>query len=338
MNYYLDAGCWGAVFAVPDAVADSYLKLASGSAVKVLLYMLRNNDRSIEADEISNALNISSDDVKDAFSFWEEVGIINKGTSTPEKSKKAEKTHDTQLIKKQAVKTNTSERNDKTDLPQVHVTAVSPKPSSASYNIMPSEIESLRQNSKEMQFLFDTSQQIIPNFNNTTLRSVIWMHEYLGLPAAVIIMLITYCSQIGKTSYQYIESIAVSWSSDNINTAQKADEAIQKLKNAGSFNAKMSQAFGLKREPTPNQKKFFEEWQNKGFSADLITCACERAIDQNKTLTVNYVNGILENWSSKGITTREQADAETKNPAGKTQTQKREQSYDNFDVNSLIKY
>lgn len=332
MNYYLDAGCWGAVFAVPNAVADSCLKLASGSAVKVLLFMLRNNDRKISADEISNALNISADDVKDAFSFWEEMGILKKGGADSEAIQKTEKK---QAFTKQNKQPEKAVRDDKTSLPPVHMTTVQPKLSSASYNILPSEIESMRQNSKEMQYLFDCAQQIIPNFNSTTLRSVIWIHEYLGLPAAVIIMLITYCVEIEKTSYQYIESVAVSWSNNNINTTQKADEAIQNMKNSKSFNAKMMHAFGLKREPTPKQKEFFEDWQIKGYSVDLINCACERVIDQNKTLTVNYVNGILDNWNSKGITTREQAYAENK-PAN--QPQKKEQSYDNFDVNSLIKY
>lgn len=335
MNYYLDAGCWGAVFAVPNAVADSCLKLASGSAVKVLLFMLRNSSKKIEADDISNALNISTDDVKDAFSFWEEMGILKKGGPDSENIQKAEIKS---VFSKQNKQPENTVRDDKTTLPPVHMTTVQPKLSSASYNILPTEIESMRQNSKEMQFLFDSAQQIIPNFNTTTLRSVIWIHEYLGLPAAVIIMLITYCAEIGKTSYQYIESVAVSWSSNNINTTQKADEAIQKMKNSKSFNSKMMQAFGLKRDPTPKQKEFFSDWQIKGYSVDLINCACERAVDQNKTLTVNYVNGILENWNSKGITTREQADAENKPAANKNQPQKREQSYDNFDVNSLIKY
>ena len=78
MNYFLNAGCWESVFAVPGAVVDNYIKLASGSAVKVLLYILRNNGRDVSRTEISSALNINEDDVNDAFNFWEEVGIISK--------------------------------------------------------------------------------------------------------------------------------------------------------------------------------------------------------------------------------------------------------------------
>ena len=67
MNYCLNAGCWETVFAVPGAVVDKYIKLASGSAVKVLLYILRNNGREVSCQEISSALSISEDDIKDAF-------------------------------------------------------------------------------------------------------------------------------------------------------------------------------------------------------------------------------------------------------------------------------
>ena len=76
-----------------------------------------------------------------------------------------------------------------------------------------------------------------------------------------------------------------------------------------NFAHKVSSAFGLKRAPTPNQQKFIDEWSKKEFSADLISCACERTIDLNKTLTMNYVNAILVNWSKEGITTRESAEA-----------------------------
>ena len=87
MNYNLNAGCWESVFAVPGAVVDNYIKLASGSAVKVLLYILKNNSRDVSRSEISSALNISEDDVSDAFNFWEEVNIINKSQKTADNTR-----------------------------------------------------------------------------------------------------------------------------------------------------------------------------------------------------------------------------------------------------------
>ena len=42
MNYMINLGSWGSVFAVPSDVVDKYIKIASGSSIKVLLYFLRH--------------------------------------------------------------------------------------------------------------------------------------------------------------------------------------------------------------------------------------------------------------------------------------------------------
>lgn len=334
MNYFLNAGVWGNVFAVPAAVVDDYLKIAPGSAVKVLLYILRNNGRNISRDEITNALNLSPDDANDAFNFWEGVGIIGRNVQNTQPVP-AKPDND---VKAGKIKTMTFEKSEvkpekeRADEIKPHI-----QNSSSGFQITPTEAEKLRQSSNEMKALFDMAQQALGNvINHTTIRSLVWQHEYLGLKVDVILMLLSYCASIGKTHIAYIETIAVNWSQNDINTLDKAQDEIQRMTNTNSFYSKMSTAFGLKRQPTPNQKKFFDEWHMKGYSADLISCACERATDLGKTMTVNYVNGILENWHKKGISTREGAETEIKSKRyGKTQENRSDQSYD---INEFEKF
>ena len=334
MDYYLNAGCWDSVFAVPGAVVDSYIRLASGSAVKVLLYILRNNGRKVNSTEISAALNINDDDVRDAFNFWEGVGILNgspaaapsgsiqsappvQQTSTAAAAEVSVQKQTAPAAAQRAESYRSQEKN-----PAVQT-------SSASFQVTPSEIEKMKANSAEMKGLFDMAQQALrTTINHTMVRSLVWQHEYLGLKPDVIIMLLDYCASISKTHTSYIEAIAVEWSKSGIDTTAKADSEIERLRKQGGFMAKMISAFGLKRQPTPNQQKFFDEWMMKGCSPDLIECACERAIDENKPLTVNYINGILENWNKKGITTRQQADDERKSGGKPRYTSAEEQSYD----------
>lgn len=310
MNYFLNAGCWESVFAVPGAVVDNYIKLASGSAVKVLLYILKNNGRDVSRSEISSALNISEDDVRDAFNFWEGVNII----------KKQDDNQNTK-IKNETENIEPVGENENLKLPKI-------QNSSSAFQITPKEAEQLKQNSREIKALFDMSQQALGNIiNHSMIRSLIWQYEYLGLKVDVILMLLSYCASIGKTNIAYIETIAVNWSQNEIDTITKAQDEIQRMKNSNGFYSRMISEFGLKRQPTPNQKKFFDEWNNKGYSVDLISCACERATDSGKALSVNYINGILENWNKKGITTREEAENEIKN-FSKTIRYETEQSYD----------
>ena len=55
MEYFLNAGNFGSVFAVPISVVDNYIKLANEASIKVLLYMLRNNEQALSCKNISDA-------------------------------------------------------------------------------------------------------------------------------------------------------------------------------------------------------------------------------------------------------------------------------------------
>ena len=339
MDYYLDAGCYGNIFAVPSAVVDNYIKLASGSAVKVLLYILRNNGRNVSSTEIAAAINIDPDDVKDAFNFWEGVGIIGSKASAPgipaEVTKSVPQSNPSESKPVSAPQTVNGAVTE-----NVPVKANPPvaQVSSASFQRTPSELQQLCSTS-EMKAVLDMAQQVLGStINHTMMRSIIWQHEYLGLKPDVILMLLTYCASIGKTSTTYIDTIAVDWSQNDINTAEKADAEIARRIASHSFTAKMTTEFGLKRKPTPEQQMIFDEWITKGFDTDLIACACERAVDQGKPLTVKYVNGILGNWEKAGIKTREQAKSEFSNKKTATYNPNAPKKKASYDISKVKDY
>ncbi|MBP0960965.1 MAG: DnaD domain protein [Oscillospiraceae bacterium] len=341
MDYYLDAGCYGNIFAVPSAVVDNYIKLASGSAVKVLLYILRNNGRNVSSTEIAAAININPDDVKDAFNFWEGVGIIgNRGTEQSTASESARKDHNRTAPVSQPVSAPSPQPANTavTESAPAKTNSSSVQVTSASFQRTPTELQQLCSTS-EMKAVLDMAQQILGStINHTMMRSIIWQHEYLGLKPDVILMLLTYCASIGKTSTTYIDTIAVDWSQNDINTAEKADAEIARRSAAHSFTAKMASEFGLKRKPTPEQQMIFDEWIAKGFDTDLIACACERAVDQGKPLTVKYVNGILGNWEKAGIKTREQAKSEFSNKKTAAYNPNVPKKKASYDINKVKEY
>ena len=78
MSYKINLGCWGSVFAVPSDAVDKYIKIASGSSVKVLLYFLRHSGELLSDAVIASALSMKEEDVSDAFVFWEQVGLLSK--------------------------------------------------------------------------------------------------------------------------------------------------------------------------------------------------------------------------------------------------------------------
>ena len=59
MNYKLNLGSWGSVFAVPADVVDKYIKIAGGSSIKVLLYFLRHSGEQVTDEIMANALSMN---------------------------------------------------------------------------------------------------------------------------------------------------------------------------------------------------------------------------------------------------------------------------------------
>ena len=78
MNYNINLGGWNSIFAVPSDVVDKYIKIASGSNIKVLLYFLRHCGELLNDEIIATALSMNGEDVKDALSFWAQVGPLTK--------------------------------------------------------------------------------------------------------------------------------------------------------------------------------------------------------------------------------------------------------------------
>ena len=70
--YLLNLGAWNTIFAVPCAVVDQYLKIASPNQLKVLLWVLRHADHGFEPKEPAQALGLSEDAVEEALLFWQQ--------------------------------------------------------------------------------------------------------------------------------------------------------------------------------------------------------------------------------------------------------------------------
>ena len=70
MGYKLELGAWSAVFAVPNALVDRYIKEADGDQLKVMLWLLRHNGRPYAAADLAAALGITPQRVDTALGFW----------------------------------------------------------------------------------------------------------------------------------------------------------------------------------------------------------------------------------------------------------------------------
>lgn len=299
MEFTTNSGVWGAMFGVPHVVADNFLKLASGNQLKVLLYILRCSGRMLSDEEISRNTGVSAQEVADSVLFWQQVNVLIGGSQN--------------AVPVQSAVT-TAETSQPVQIPRTQPTQPDIVPSPAprqKQELKSSEISDILNSSPDISELFQNVECYLGPLNHTHQNSLIWMYNYLGLKKEVIIILLQYCIGIKKTNFSYIEKIAVSWSENEINSLEAAQEEVERLTRFSDFTGMIMKKFEMPRRPTTKQAEFISQWQNEGFSMELIGYAYEKTIEQINKLSFEYINKILLSWKENGFTTiRHVKDAE----------------------------
>lgn len=293
MKYMVNWGGGDGVFAIPDHAADC-LKLASGKAVKLLLYILKNKITDIDFGAFSDVLDISAEDAEDAVSYWQQVGVLYPCGSEPAAvvKKNAEMTVSVSSVNNAAVEQRAKEK--------------------AAKMISPQEIADRVKKSEDIKFLFDSAENAFGKIlNYTEQRTLIWLHDYYNIAPDILLMIMDLAKQTGKANMNYVEKIAVNWQENNITTHELAMREINRLKNYYSFEGQAAAKLGLDRTLTPTERKFLKEWSDKGVSIDMVVYAYEKTIDNIGKVKFSYMNKIIIGWQENGITTVAAAKSET---------------------------
>lgn len=292
MQYNINPGCLCRVFVVPCDAVDEYLKLASGKAAKVLLFLLRNCDRTMNAEEIADGTATSVEDVEDAMSFWEQTGLIS-----------------TEYVKSNSVSiklSSSDEISSKADesLQEPVRDKALPQKKTSSISLTPIEIAQRIEQSADTAFLFNAAETIFATpLNHTQQRSLILMLDYYGLSGDVILMLLQYCASAGKTSISYIETIARSWSENGINTCEAAEDAVKTMEQRSTFSAKLKSSLEISRKLTSKEQQFADSWASKGIPLELIVYAYEKSAEAINKMSFSYMDKKLCAWFENGLMT-----------------------------------
>lgn len=315
MEYFVNAGSWGAVFAVPNAVVDNYIKLANEASLKVLLYILRNNGKKLASDEAACALNLNINQIEEAFIFWENANILKRDEKPLISSSVSEPVSEEKIaapVKKSSI------------------------PSGTGYSLKPSEIAQRVENSEDVRVMFNMAEASFGRpLNHTEQRSFIWMHDYLGLSADVLITIAAYCISIEKGSIKYIETLASDWSEKGINTLELVQDEIKAQEEKNTFKGRIMKAFGMTRRPTAKQQELIDSWKKKGYSLELIEYAYEKTIEAIDKLNFPYINKVLENWYSQGLITKAKIDGGNNKRNARIERES-EHSYDLNELKSFV--
>lgn len=300
MEIYLKQGH---TFPVPITVADHLLGLASHDQLKVLLYLLCHADEPLTADAVAKNCKVQPDAVEEAVAFWQDANVLGSSPELP-----AVRLQRTAPAPTAAPAPQTEQTPARTPVPEP---AAQPEPnaklqiSSSQFSMMPSEIAARIRENQAIAEMFRGIEQLAGRMlNNTEQKSMIWMHEYLGLEPDLLLMLAAYCVQNDCFHVRYMEKVAIEWQERGVMTHALVEEDIRRRTEARTFTAKLMRLFEMKRQPTKLQQSFIDRWQQQGWSFEMIQLAYEKTRNQNDDkLSFSYLNGILEKWEQAGIRT-----------------------------------
>ena len=290
MSYKINPEKWNKIFAVPTEVVDKHIKLAGSAQLKVLLWTLRVGSDEFDIEALSRATGIASADALDAMQFWIETGVIIKDGEAVRVQPQAN----------EPVRNEPPDPTPQSSAPSVvelAVKSVCDKPTTV-------DVARRGQESPELRFLWNQAQDKLGktlSFNDQ--RTLLWMHDHLGLPIEIILMIIEYCVSIDKRGIGYIEKVGVSWAQEEIFSVDMAETKLSNMKNRNNIWKRLREQFGIQNPyPTAKQAEFLDRWtKTLGFRLDTIEQAFEECLNRTTKISFSYISKVLENWYNEGV-------------------------------------
>lgn len=324
---------------VPDCFIDEYMPVASGSYVKVYLYLLRcmnsSSDVGITISSIADHLDETEKDIIRALCYWEKVSLV-----TLERNDKKDiisiTVHEPDSSLSDTAPSVSSEDSQVNTYPAFQE-ETAPSPAMQEYNssdqasyeelassksaepeqtepqlqshLQPhlfekptyseAQIKQLTEND-EVKWLLNIIEIYLERLiKPMDMQLILYLYESLGFSTELIMYLYEYCISKNKKNPSYIEAVALSWAEEGIDTVEKAEARSTQY---NSNYSAINKAFGLNRSPGQIERQYIEKWLNKfGFSIEIIVEACNRTILLTQKPDFKYTDKILENWHKKGV-------------------------------------
>ena len=282
MIYNVNPAIFSSTYAIPTDVADKYLKIATHTQLKVLLYFMRNISDGIDSQKISDALRLDINETEDALLFWQQCGILTGATPKEE-------------LKTVVVKSTLPSRTD----------------------VIKRGLED-----KQLMFLLREAQlKFGRNLKQNESQLLVSLYDDHGMDPSVILLLLGYAVREGKCNLTFVKKTATNWLESGVETVMDAENLIAEAAKQNLAWSVVQSAFGIeRRNPSTKEAELSNLWVNEWkISTELLKAAYDACVDAKTKLSMPYVAKIIESWHKDGITNPEQISAKKKNvkPQGK---------------------
>lgn len=301
---------------IENIFINDYMPMANGTYVKVYLLGFKyahDRDMDIEVDNetIARHLEIPMEDVLRAWDFWEEKGIIKK-------IRKEDSGYNFFVkflnLKQLYIKNNI-------DLFSEDLKKATNKEEKEKSKTNVSKTKSKAKSKNPMMQLIDANRNpdinnMFNNIDNILRRQTVpiekqkilsWISDYNMSPEVIEKAFLYSVESRDIRRFNYIEAIVRNWYDEGITTLDKVLDEFNKNDEKYFRYMKIMKELGLASRPIKDdEKETIDTWFKDGFTLELILEACKR--DKNPVPSIRYVNGILESWKIKNITSVDDID------------------------------
>lgn len=286
-QYGWSAAVLSGVFALPQAVADDCLPLASAEQLKVLIWFSRH--QAWDAAACAAQVGLSADECEGCLRFWVDKGILT-ADNAPAPAPVAESA----------------------SVPHARPVAVKP--------LLKEVIQYQKQHPEFSTLVEAASARLGKAIGHNDTATLLYLHDTVGLPMEVILMEIAYAVSIGKGNMRYVEKLALDWCDRDIASIPAVDEHIRYLEACRNAGERVETLLAAPKPLGATQQQMAEKWLLQWqFSDEMLLRAADITRDKIGKMTpafYSYMDKILERWFAEGI------DRPDKIPAEKPQKKK----------------
>lgn len=127
-----------------------------------------------------------------------------------------------------------------------------------------------------------------------------WFEKYM-FAEDVMIALFHYCQERKALSKNYVQAVAESWYVGGVKTFEQLEDYFESQEKVTKIKRQILKALGIKRNLTSYEEEYIQNWISKfSYDFEVIEHALKKTVSISNP-TLNYVNGILKSWNSKGF-------------------------------------
>ena len=261
---------------ISDIFFSEYFSQSSGDYIKVYLYLafLSKFGKDIKLTDLSKKLNLPLKLIQDAIKYWEDLGLLLKKTTGYTIVNIQEK----ELYNLYSPKlTSSPEGSCKNAQNQYRAKAVEEINNSCFQGIMS------------------------PSWYNDI---DLWFSKY-GFDEQVMIALFKYCFERSALHRNYVQTVAESWSNNNIRNFTDLDKYYQKQEKLNLIKKTIAKKLGFNRPLTQYESAYVEKWVVEfGYGIDIIEIALKKTTTKSNP-NFDYLDKLISDWHDRHFTTPE---------------------------------